>query len=463
MYSKISKEIIASLKKISQTDINFDIKYSSDENTLYQNMPEIVIFPKTTEEIQKIIKIADKYIIPVTTRGAGTSVTGSAVPLYGGICLSTEKMNKILEIDKNNGFAICQAGVINNNLQIELEKYGLFYPPDPASMDKCTIGGNVALNAGGMHALKYGSTNNYVTGLTAVTASGEIIKTGGKLKKNSTGYNLTALLTGSEGTLAIITEIIIKVEPKPTHKKIYWIALNSLNDSINLLREVSLSNINPSIMEFMEKDCIYAWQEYSQKKHHSPESEAHLLIQIDGFAAEDLLKKENILKKTIKKHSINNLMIANDKKTINYFWEVRNNISKAMKFIAKQKISEDIVVPPSAIPVFIKKLKKISNKTGIDCVGYGHLGDGNVHVNILKRDTPDEIWKTKTHELITQIFELTISLGGNISGEHGIGLTKKNYLQQNIGLEQLKLMKSIKKSFDAKNILNPGKIFENIN
>ncbi|HAR63675.1 MAG TPA: hypothetical protein DF296_07230 [Candidatus Margulisbacteria bacterium] len=463
-YNKVNNEILLEIREAVGdhllTDADAVVNFTSDESKLTSIIPEIVVFPQTTEEVSKIMKIAYSYSIPVTPRGAGTNVTGAAIPIYGGIVMSLEKMNKLLEIDKENMMAVCEPGIINITLQNKLSEHNLFYPPDPASVNSCTIGGNVAQCAGGMKAVKYGVTKDYVLGLEVVLTTGEIITLGGKLRKNVTGYDILGLLIGSEGTLGVITKIILKVLPLPRYKIDLWIPFSSYTDALTFLPKIYQSQYVPSVIEFLEKDCIKAWEKLEKKKHQYSNAQAHIIIELDGNHLEMLEKESTDIAKLAEDNNAMDILYADTPALQNKIWEIRRKISEALRFIGGKKVSEDIVVPPSEIFTFMKKLKVIAKETGFKLIGYGHLGDGNIHVNILKCSLTETMWKKNLHEVITRIFSLAISLGGTITGEHGIGLTKKEYLQEALGDTNYLLMRKIKNLFDPKNILNPGKIFK---
>jgi len=417
--------------------------------------PSAVIWPKSTEDVVRVMKYAYERSIPVVPRGAGTGVTGGAVASKGAIILSFEKMKKTLEIDSENLYVLCEPGVINGKLQRELEWMGLFYPPDPASMDFCTIGGNVAENAGGPRGLKYGVTRDYVMEIETVLPNGEIMKTGGKTTKGVVGYDLTRLLTGSEGTLSIFTKIRLKVLPLPEEVITLLVIFNDLEASGNAVTRIVSSRIIPRTLEFMDHEAIASVENY--KPVGLPESaEAVLLIELDGHPATITKEAEKIA--DICQQLGGEIRMAEDDVARNQLWASRRAISPALYQIKPTKINEDIVVPRNKITEMLKRLRRLSEESGIRIVNFGHAGDGNIHVNIMVDKAVQEEYK-KGLSLVEKLFQETISLGGTISGEHGVGLTKSGYIGMELSKRELEIMRSIKKVFDPTNILNPGKIF----
>ncbi|MDI6840004.1 MAG: FAD-linked oxidase C-terminal domain-containing protein [bacterium] len=472
-------EIIEELEKIVGKD-NILVSeesiepYSHDETPRIKVMPKVVVKPANREEISEIMRLANFEKIPVIPRGGGTGLSGGAVPSSNGIVISFERMNKIKEIDTENLMAVVEPGVITGELSKEVEKSGLLYPPDPASLDSCTIGGNIAECAGGARAVKYGTTKNYVVGLEAVLPQGEIIKLGGKLVKNVTGYDLIGILIGSEGTLALVTEATLRLLPMPKVKVDLLIPYNDIEYATNTATEIIRHKIVPTAIEFMEKEAIKAAEQFlCRGEVTSPlpfsEASAQLLIEIDGNRKEEVEKDYEEIGEIALKNGAIDVLVAEDKGRQDKLWEGRRCISDALKSEGKV-ISEDVVVPRNKIPILLKNMKILENKYKFRIVSFGHVGDGNVHVNIL-RDTPvilseannldaDREWEQRIPKLIHELFKVVISLGGMISGEHGIGLTKKPYLSMAVDREQIEIMKQIKKVFDPNNILNPGKIFD---
>jgi len=417
--------------------------------------PSAVVWPGHTEDVVKIMKYAYDNGIPVIPRGAGTGMTGGGVPVTGAILLSLEKMNRILDVDPENLHVLCEPGLINGRLQREIERKGLFYPPDPASMNFCTIGGNVAENAGGPRAIKYGVTRDYVMEIESVLPNGDILTTGVKTSKGVVGYDLTRLLVGSEGTLSVFTKIRLKILPMPEEVITLLALFSNLESSGLAVSHIVASKIIPRTLEFMDREVIMAVENF--KPVGLPrEAEAVLLIELDGYPTTITREAEKVA--DICRHLGAEVSMAEDEEARAKLWEARRAVSPALYHISPTKINEDIVVPRNRIPEMLKRLRRLSEESGIKIVNFGHAGDGNIHVNIMiDRNNKEEY--TKGVELVKHVFKETLDLGGTISGEHGIGLTKAPYIGMEISETGLSIMKSIKKVFDPKNILNPGKMF----
>lgn len=417
--------------------------------------PSAIVWPNNTADVVKVMKYAYEKEIPVVPRGAGTGVTAGAVPSKGSIVLSFEKMKKIIEIDTENLNVLCEPGVINGKLQRELEWTGFFYPPDPASMNFCTLGGNVAENAGGPRALKYGVTRDYVMEIEAVLPNGEVITTGIKTTKGVVGYDLTRLFTGSEGTLAVFTKIRLKVLPLPEEVITLLAIFRSLESSGDAVTKIISSKIIPRTLEFMDRNAIEAVENF--KPIGLPrDAEAVLLIELDGQPSTITREAEKVIALCSKLGA--EIKMAKDEFARNNLWASRRALSPALYHIKPTKINEDIVVPRNKLTEMLRRLRTLSEKSGIAIVNFGHAGDGNIHVNIMV-DKADEDEYQRGLGLVEQIFRDTLELGGTISGEHGIGLTKAGYIDMELSGRELKIMESIKKVFDPKKILNPGKIF----
>ncbi|MBX7047503.1 MAG: FAD-binding protein [Ignavibacteria bacterium] len=464
MFNKVTPDIVSSLKEIAGNEnvfIDADSiqNYSHDYTEDFSFPPEVVVKPSNTDEVSSILKLANEYKIPVVPRGGGTGLSGGALPLYGGICLSMERFKKIIEIDEENFQAAVEPGVITQVFQEECEKRNLFYPPDPASRGSCFLGGNLAECSGGPKAVKYGVTKDYVLGLEFVTASGEIINTGARVLKNSTGYNLTQLIIGSEGTLGIITKIYFKLLPLPAKKKVILAAYNSIDECASSVAKIFQAGIIPSALEMMERSAIDAARKQLGKEFPNSEAEAQLLIEVDGNYEDALDKDIERIAEVVSDAGAFDIVMAEDNNKMAELWALRRCIGEAVKSISIYK-EEDTVVPRANMPALIKGVKEICAEYGITSICYGHAGDGNVHVNILKDKTDNETWEKNIDPAIRKIFELTVSLGGTISGEHGIGYSQKNYLDIAIKESELSLMKEIKKVFDPNGIMNPGKIFK---
>lgn len=419
-------------------------------------LPELVIQPQDAIEISRIVKLANEYIIPIYPRGTATSLSGGPLPVEGGVVLDMSQMNQKLIIDSENMLAITSPGTITGDIHQEAEKVGLFYPPDPSSAHVSTIGGNILENSSGPKGLKYGTTKEYVIGLEIVTAKGEIVRTGGKTVKNVTGYDLTRLIVGSEGTLAIVTEIILRLIPKPKARKTLLATFDQLADSGYAITKILSKGILPAAMELMDNACIRAVESFSPSGLPIA-AEAVLIIEVDGHPLaidEEILACQEICSSV----GATSVKVAQTDKERDEIWKARKMVSPAITKMGPTKISEDATVPRSQIPAMMKRLKEIREKYQLNLVVFGHAGDGNLHPNIItdKRN----IEEMKRAELaVSEIFEAAIELGGTLSGEHGIGLLKAPYLEMELGKAGVELMKSIKHAWDPNHILNPGKIF----
>ena len=463
MYNKADEKITEKLREIAGRDSVFtdeeNLKlYSKDytENLSYN--PEVIVKPVNTSQVSSILKLANEYRIPVIPRGGGTGLSGGALAVYGGICLSMEKFNRIIEIDRENFQAVAEPGVITQVLQEECEKQGLYYPPDPASRGSSFLGGNLAECSGGPRAVKYGVTKDYILGIEFVTPTGEIINSGARVLKNVTGYNLTQLLIGSEGTLGVITKIIFRLVPLPKFRKVLLAAYNNIEDCAKTVSKIFQAGITPSALELMENSAMQAAEKQLGKKFPNGEAAAQLLIEVDGNHEESLMNDIELIGGIVSENGAYDVLLAEDNQKMNEIWALRRCIGEAVKSISEYK-EEDTVVPRTKIPDLIKGVKEISSKYGITTICYGHAGDGNVHVNILKDKLDEESWQKNIDTAIREIFTLTVSLGGTISGEHGIGYSQKSYLPIALGSSEIELMKKIKMTLDPYGIMNPGKIF----
>jgi glycolate oxidase len=436
-------------------------KYGRDETEDLVFLPEVVVKPGSVEQVAAILKLCNTSKIPVTARGAGTGLSGGALPIMGGVLVSMEKFNKILDIDTRNLQATVEPGVINYIFQEEVKKYNLFYPPDPASWGSCSLGGNIAHSSGGPKAVKYGTTRDYVLNLQVVLANGEIIWTGADTLKYSTGYNFTHLFIGSEGTLGIVTKIVFRLIPLPKFDLLMLVPFTSAEKACEAVAEVFKAGITPSAMEFMEKDAI-AWSiKYSGEVNFSIKEEwqALLLVEVDGNNMDVLYADCETISVIMQQHGCDDILFADSADQKAALWKIRRKVGEAVKSNSVYK-EEDTVVKRAELPTLLKGVKMIGKKYGFQSVCYGHAGDGNLHVNIIKGELSDEDWNAKLPQGITEIFELCKKLGGTISGEHGIGLVQKSYMPIIFPETQLNLMREIKKVFDPNCILNPGKIVE---
>ena len=465
-YNKISKPILDEFfhllgKESVLTDKESLFNYGHDETENLSYPPELLVKPGSVEQISKIMKLANQYNIPVTPIGAMTGLSGGSLSIHGGIGISMEKFNKILKIDEDNLQVHVQTGVITQVLQDEVAKKGLYYAPDPASRGSCFIGGNIAENSGGPRAVKYGVTKDFVLNLEVVLPNGEIINTGANTLKNSTGYNITQLMVGSEGTLGIITKAILKLIPLPKFNKLILVPFSSAVDACSSVASIFKAGVIPSALEFMDRKAVDFTIKYIEEAHleMSENTEALLLIEVDGNQPDQLMDEIQKIIDVVETHNCDeNILFAEDEAQKEQLWFIRRRIGEAVKVNSIYK-EEDTVVPRYKLPDLLSGVKEIGDKYGFESICYGHAGDGNLHVNIIKGELSDLQWKNELTKAIREIFTLTVSLGGTISGEHGIGWVQKNYMDIAFNEIELKLMRDIKKVFDPKNIMNPSKIF----
>lgn len=462
-YTRVDAAIIEKLQNIAGdenviTDTHTLENYSHDETPLYKAMPEVAVKPTSTEQVSEVMKLAFKKNIPVTPRGGGTCLSAGAVPIRGGIVLSLEKMNKVIEIDKDNMMAVVETGIITEQLGKELAEHGLFFPPDPVSLDSCTIGGNIAECAGGPRAMKYGVTRNYVTGIVVVFPDGTISKMGGRLLKNVTGYDLINLIIGSEGTLAIVTEATIKVLPVPEVIVDLLIPFACVEDATNFTIETLQTELMPAAIEFMEGDVVRMVSKYLGRKIPYSEANAHTIVEIDGDDKERIRNKYDRIGEIAMKHGALDVLVGESSRDRERLWEPRKKIGDTLKELTKNVAREDLVVPKKQIPSLIRKLKSCVQKYSATVYTFGHLGDGNIHADVSVEKTMD-MSDSSIKKMRREIYEITISLGGMITAEHGVGLSKIPYLDMALDEKQIEMMRKIKEAFDPKNIMNPGKIF----
>jgi len=428
----------------------------SYDATQQKHLPEVVVYAHSTEEVRRVVKLAGRNKIPILPRGAGSGFSGGSLPVKGGIVLVLTGMDRILDIDTDNLTAEVEPGVVTAVLQRAVEKLGLFYPPDPASKEFCTLGGNVAENSGGPRCVKYGVTGDYVLGLEVVMPTGEVIVTGGKTLKNVVGYDLTKLLVGSEGTLGIVTRIFLKLLPKPAAKKTILVQFGVIDGAAEAVSAIIRAKIIPTALEFMDSATINTIRNKSPIEINKS-CQAILIIEIDGDPEILDSQAERVLA-AIKEHGIIETSISNNDEESEAIWQVRRVISPSLKKLGPNKFNEDIVVPRSRIPEMIRKVDTISTRFDIPIVCFGHAGDGNIHVNIMV-DLKEAGMQEKVDAAIKEIFRTVISLDGSISGEHGIGTAKAPYLNIELSDETIGIMQRVKQAFDPNNILNPGKIF----
>jgi len=464
-FKKITPAITESLKEIVGkeyvfTDTESLKHYGHDETEDLNFPPQLVIKPRTAEEIAGILKICNAELIPLTPRGAGTGLSGGALPVHGGVVLSMERFNRILDIDERNLQATVEPGVINQVFQEAVMEKGLFYPPDPASKGSCFLGGNVAERAGGPKAVKYGVTKDYVLNLEVVLPTGEIIWTGANVLKNSTGYNLTQLMTGSEGTLGIITKIVFRLIPLPQYNLLMLAPFFSAIKACEAVSAIFRAGITPSALEFVERDAIDWALKYVDgiSIQVKDKIQAHLIIEVDGNDPEVLMKECEKIMEVLQPFDCDEILFADTQEQKNALWKMRRSVAEAVKTHSVYK-EEDTVVPRAELPVLLAGVKDIGKKYGFQSVCYGHAGDGNLHVNIIKNNLSEEEWSTILPLGIREIFQLCVNLGGTISGEHGIGWVQKEYMDIAFTEKSISLQKQIKSVFDPNGILNPGKIW----
>ena len=455
-----AKHIEALKKIVGNDDIKTDkihLRAYSYDATKEHFYPDAVVFPENEQEVSKILKYCNENKIAVIPRGAGSGFTGGALPVNGGIVLAVEKyMNKILEIDEKDMVAVVQPGVINAHLQKEVEKRGLFYPPDPASMDYSTIGGNVNENAGGMRAAKYGITKDYVMSLKAVLPNGDIIRAGKRTIKDVAGYNVAGILIASEGTLAVITEITLKLLPKPKLKKTYMGIFENVEDAMNAVYKSLASGAMPVAMEFMDSLVVKALRE--KLGVNLPDWAGALLVgDVDGNVEEEINYQLSILEKSFKENGCKDFRVAKDEKEAEEIWYARRNASPSITIYGSKKINEDISVPRSKLPEALNKIYEIGKKYNLVVPCFGHAGDGNIHVNVMV-DGSNEDEVKRGYAAVEEIFKAVVEMGGTLSGEHGIGLSKAPFMKLAFSEAELNLFRRIKEAFDPNGILNPGKM-----
>jgi len=467
-YSAVTPRIIDAVRKISgaKSVLVDDDKiqaYSHDETSAeeYGHMPELVVLPTTTEQVAEIVKLANREHIPITPRGAGSGLSGGAIPLFGGILLSLEKMNKVVELDTGNMVIVVEAGMVTNDLANLVQEKGLFFAGYPMSLQTCMIGGNIAENAGGGKAVKYGVTGRYITGLELVTPTGEIVWLGGKLSKDVSGYDLKQLVIGSEGTLGIVTKAIIKLIGYPTAKSDLLVLFKTPRQAIDMVPIIMSKGIVPTSIEFMDQLSIITSCRYLNESLPYDEAGAMLLIEVDGTNPDQVESDLIAIGDLCEEHGAIEVYVAEDRNTMERIWNVRRNIAEAFKVYSPVQSLEDIVVPPSRIPEIIPELEMLSAKYGMKIPCYGHAGDGNLHATLVKEPAmPMEAWHTTEVACLRELYQITRRLGGKISGEHGIGIKRKSYLKELVDPVELKLMQGIKQAWDPNNIMNPGKIFD---
>jgi glycolate oxidase len=435
--------------------------YGHDETEHLLFPPEVVVRPRTTEEISAIMKICNQHKIPVTPRGAGTGLSGGALPHLGGVLISTDRMNSIINIDERNLQVITEPGVITEVLQNAVKEKGLFYPPDPSSRGSCFIGGNIAENSGGPKAVKYGVVKDYVLNLELVLPSGEVIWTGANVLKNSTGYNLTQLAVGSEGTLGIVTKIVLKLIPLPKYDLLMLVPFQSLEKAGEAVSAIFRAGFTPSALELVEIDALNIVSKFvdSSAVPVTEGTAAHLIIEVDGNHLDTLMLEMETIGSLLTNYDAGEPFFADDAQQKAELWKLRRRVAEAVK-IDGYTIEEDTVVPRAELPALIRGVKELGIQYNFKAVCYGHAGDGNLHIRIKKEGIANSNDDPEVIKGIRALFKLVHELGGTISGEHGIGLLQKNYMDIVFNETQLQLMRGIKRAFDPNNILNAGKIFD---
>lgn len=433
--------------------------YSHDYTEDLKYFPEIVLKPANTEDVSKIISYCNEKTIPVTPCGARTGLSGGSLPVCGGIAMSMERFTSIIEIDERNLQATVEPGVINQVFKDAVSEKGLYYPPDPASKGSSFLGGNLAENSGGPKALKYGVTKDYVLNLEVVLPTGEILWTGANVLKNSTGYNLTQLMIGSEGTLGVITKIVFRLIPHPTQDVTMLVPFKSTEKACEAVSAVFRAGITPSALEFMEREAIdWAIKFANESLTIDDEIKAHLLVEVDGNDMDVIFKDCEKIAEVMEGFDCSEILFADTAQQKNQLWSLRRSVGEAVKSHSIYK-EEDTVVPRAELPKLLSGVKVIGEKYGFNSVCYGHAGDGNLHINIIKGNMSDDDWNNKLNLGIREIFELTVSLRGTLSGEHGIGWVQKQFMDIAFSDKNIEIQKGIKRLFDPNNILNPDKIF----
>jgi glycolate oxidase len=469
-YGRVTPALLERLRGIvGEANVKADAEtldvYSHDETEDLRFPPEVVVKPGSTAEVAEVLELADRDLVPVTPCGARSGLSGGSLCILGGISLSLERMSRILDIDEKGFFAVVEPGVVTGVLQEEVERRGLFYPPDPSSRPYCTIGGNIAENAGGPRAVKYGVTEEWVRGLELVLPSGEVVRTGGKRLKDVTGYNLVKTIVGSEGTLAVVTEATLRLIALPPLRRTLFVPYASIEAATETVPAVFHARIHPSAIEFMERAAVEAADAKLGTKTTRPVGaegalpEAYLLIEVDGNDEQALSREvERVGEVALEKGALD-VWVAEDEARSRAIWSVRRAMGEAVKKLSMYR-EEDTVVPRTRLPELVRGVREIVGRNGLRAICYGHAGDGNIHVNVLKMDMDPARWRALSPAVSREIFSLVISLGGTISGEHGIGWIQKPNLPLALSGATIALHRRLKEAFDPHYILNPGKIFD---
>ncbi|PWK78925.1 glycolate oxidase [Mucilaginibacter oryzae] len=463
-FNKISPQILDAIKAIAGDDAVLTgqeslEKYSHDETEDLVYYPEVVVKPQTPEQVSALLKLCNENTIPVTPRGAGTGLSGGALPVKGGLLIAMERFNRVLEIDEQNLQATVEPGVVTEEFMNQVAAKGLLYPVDPASKGSCFIGGNISHGSGGPRVVKYGTIREYVLNLQVVLPSGEIIWTGANTLKYASGYNLTQLIIGSEGTLGIVTKIVVKLVPAPTQDALMLASFPANELACAAVSAIFRAGVIPSALEFMERRGVEWVKEHDDIAFDLQDGiEAFLLIEVDGTNQDVIFADCEKINAVLEEYECRDVLFADSSAQKEELWRLRRTMAVSVKSNSVYK-EEDTVVPRAALPLLIKGIKETGAKYGFESVCYGHAGDGNLHVNIIKAHMSDEDWNNKLKSGIREIFELTVSLGGTLSGEHGIGLVQKEFMPIKYSDTHFAIWRGIKQVFDPKGILNPGKIF----
>lgn len=463
-FSNTTPEIVNHLRAIVGeeyvlTSLEDLTRYGLDEiEERYRRLPEVVVKPRTAQEIAAIMKLANERLIPVTPRGAGTGLSGGAVPVHGGIVLSLERMNEILEIDLDNMMVTVEPGVVLADMMRAVEANGLFYPVDVSTLESCYVGGNVAENAGGARAVKYGLTGQWVYGLEVVTPTGEIVQLGGKRIKDVTGYNLVQLLVGSEGTLGIITKITFRLTVKPKYALDLLVPFDSLEAAVAQVLRLLQEEHGLAAIEFMDSLSIRAAEQYLNLSLPYDDCEAHLLIQVDGMEEEGVWQTAERVYQKLVAAGVKEVFVADNRLTREKIWRARREIAEALKALHRYVSVEDIVVPRAQIPEMVCRLRELAERSKLEIPLYGHIGDGNLHPTPVSGDRDEETWVRDLEVFLWDMFQVVRELGGNLTAEHGVGLKRIKYLPLVFSEAELSHMAAIKRTWDPNGILNPGKI-----
>ena len=469
-YNKVTPAIADALRRIAGDryvvfgDAEKLEPYSHDEvpDRRYAHMPECLVRPASAGQIAEIMKLANRELVPVTPRGAGSGLSGGAVPVFGGIVLLCDRMNRIIEVDPKNMMVVVEPGVVTNLINEAVAEYDLFYAGYPMSLETCTIGGNVAENAGGGKAVKYGVTARYVTGLEVVTPTGRIVEMGGKLVKDATGYNLIQLMVGSEGTLGIFTKITLRLMPLPKASVDLLVLFDTVEQAIAAVPGIqTASGITPTSIELMDRTSFTAACEYLNETIPYKQAGAMLLLTLDGPDQQQLEGQYEAVGELCVSAGAIEVYVADNSTTSERIWRIRRNVAEAFAIGAPEQSNEDLVVPPAAIPDLLAEMKRLEGKYGVQLPAYGHAGDGNLHSRIARPpDMPVERWRATLGDLLEELYRATARLGGRVSGEHGIGHKRKKYMPMFVSQEYIELMRAVKRALDPNNVLNPGKIFD---